>query len=251
MDGARAMTQNDVGWAASVLARRRAALVPHAPLYWRPAADALERHRAHLAHVIGEGQGVGFRTNDALMVAAKGERGWTIDDAWVQPDRWERDGEELWARTMEHVGTDPVRFVCPVFEPERAAFARQRGLVPESSWWHAEVEALETIRAHDADPHVAGASAALVSAPPIYDPGGPILFLHGVRDITAIAESRESATRCGSPLVVVDQPAGREDLAEALADEGFTRHCDFLVGTGIATHRSSGEGGDLPQVLGT
>lgn len=251
MEGARAMTQDDVGWAVSVLARRRAALVPHAPLYWRPAADALERHRAHLAHVIGEGQGVGFRTTDALMVAAEGGRGWTIDDAWVQPDRWERDGAELWALTMEHVDTDPVRFVCPVFEPERAAFARHRGLVPASSWWHAEVDALETTRAHDEDPHVAGTSAALVPAPPIYDPGGLILFLHDVRDVSAIAESRKEARRCGSPLVVVDQPAGRADLADALADESFTRHCDFLISTGNATNRSSGEGGDLEQVLRT
>lgn len=233
MKGTRAMTISDIEWAVKVLARRRAGLVPHAPLYWRPAADALERHRAYLAHLIGgEGHGFGFRTDDALMIAASGPHGWTVDDAWVQPDRWEHEGLALWTRTAAEVGTgNIVRFVCPVFEPERTSFARHQGLVLDNSWWHAAINISAPTGASEAKPRVTGSRAVLVPAPPVYDPGGPILFLQDVRDLNAITHSREEAARCGSPLVVVDQPAGADHLARALAEGGFTRHCDFLVGT--------------------
>jgi hypothetical protein len=33
----RRLTPDDAGWAAGLLARRRARLVPYAPVYWRPA----------------------------------------------------------------------------------------------------------------------------------------------------------------------------------------------------------------------
>ncbi|MEI2810920.1 MAG: hypothetical protein V9F00_12210 [Nocardioides sp.] len=99
--------------------------------------------------------------------------------------------------------------------------------------------------------HVDGTRAALVPAPPIYDPGGPILFLHDVRDLTAIAHSRKEAKRCGSALVVVDQPVGKGDLAQALAKEGFTRHCDFFSSPTNPARRVSAEAGDPEQVLRT
>lgn len=231
MKGTRTMTVSDVEWAVEVLARRREGLLPHAPLYWRPAVDAIERHRAYLAYLIGEGQGFGFRTDDALMIAASGPHGWTVDDAWVQPDRWEDEGLALWTRTAAEAGTgSAMRFVCPAFEPERTSFARHQGLVLGNSWWHTEVDTSAPIENPATEPQVTGSRVALVPAPPVYDPGGPILFLQDVQDVTAIVRSREEATRCGAPLVVVDQPAGADDLTRALAENGFTRHCDFLIG---------------------
>lgn len=232
MEGTRPMTMSDIEWAVGLLARRRAALVPHAPVYWRPSADALERHRAYLAYLIGDGQGFGFRTDEALMIAARGPHGWTVDDAWAPPDRWEYDGLVLWTRTAAKFGTaELVRFVCPVFEPERASFARNRGFVLANSWWHATIETSTSPGDRVTEPRVRGSRATLVPAPPVYDPGGPILFLQEVHDLAAIDRSRKAAFRCGSPLVVVDQPAGRDELARTLAESGFTRHCDFLVRT--------------------
>lgn len=224
----RPLTPAGAGWAAEVLARRRAALVPHAPVYWRPAADAVARHRDFLASVLGAGGGIGFRTEDGLMIATRGPRGWTVDDAWVPPDRWERDGAALWDRTIAGTGDGAVRFVCPVAEPERTAFARRRGLAPATSWWHAEVPPVPGPGA--SAPRVDGSDARLVPAPPVYDPGGPILFLRDVRDVAAVARSRAEAARCGAPLVVVDQPAGAGELGRALAEHRFVRHCDFLDG---------------------
>lgn len=42
------MTQDDIEWAVDVLAERRAALIPHAPLFWRSAQGARERLRDFL-----------------------------------------------------------------------------------------------------------------------------------------------------------------------------------------------------------
>jgi len=227
------MTQDDVDWAVGVLARRRATLAPHAPVYWRPAADAAQRHTEFLAYLLGEGGGIGFRTENGLMAAAPGRQGWTIDDAWLPPGLWDQDGLALWTHTVEQLGAEPVRFVCPVFEPERSAFARDRGLTLVNSWWHAEVvPPVGGASAVDAEPRLEGASATLVPAPPVYDPGGPITYLRDVQDITAITRARTEAGRFGSPLVVVDQPAEAGELGQALTEAGFARHCDFFAAYG-------------------
>jgi hypothetical protein len=55
----RRLTPDDVGWAVGRLARRRARLVPYAPVYWRPAHDADAAHRRFLAHVLGKGAAPG------------------------------------------------------------------------------------------------------------------------------------------------------------------------------------------------
>lgn len=214
----REMTPDDIDWAVEVLARRRAFLVPHAPVYWRPAADASERHREFLTYVITDGGGVGYRTDDGLIIAAPGRQGWTIDDAWVPADRWSDEGLALWTSTLERAGD--VRFVCPVFEPERASFARDRGLVLANSWWHLEVSP------NRGEAELAGATVTVVPAPPVYDPGGPIMFVSDVLDIDAVAKA---PLVCDGPLVVVDQPAGSDELGAALAKANYVRHCDFYV----------------------
>jgi hypothetical protein len=93
----RRLGVHDLGWAADRLAWRRSRLVPYAPLYWRPARDAGRTHRRYLGHVLGEGGGVGFRTDDAVMVATPGPSGGrTIDDAVVADGDWADTGQQLW-----------------------------------------------------------------------------------------------------------------------------------------------------------
>ena len=265
----RELTADDVDWAVSVLAAGRAALKPFAPLYWRPAADATMRHADFLHWILGDGGGVGLRTDDSLMIAARDRGGWTVDDAWVPPAAWAVEGAALWRQVERRIrtggidasdgdmaGSDAsygdaagvdagggdasprggagidggrIQFVCPVFEPERTRFALDRGLVLARSWWHREVDATSPRGARAAVPRIAGAVVDLVPAPPIYDPGGPITFLRDVTDERALDGAPEEARRCGSPLVVVDQPAASRWLADALAARGYVRHCDFFV----------------------
>lgn len=237
VEKARALTERDLDWAVEVLGRRRARLAPHAPVYWRPAIDAAERHRQFMSYVVGEGGGFGFRTDDSVIISSPGGSGWTIDDAWVSPDQWPEEGLLLWDSTLAQTGPDPLRFVCPTFEPERAAFAADRGLSLASSWWHLEVRrtgaAVADGEASVAQPHLDGATTVLVSAPPVYDPGGPILFLRDVHDRAAVTSASAEADRLECPVVVVDQPAGADDLGGVLAENGYLRHCDFFDSDGV------------------
>lgn len=222
----------DLDWAVERLAQRRAALASHAPVYWRPAANAAHAHRRYLGYVLSKGGGVGFRTGNALLIAAPGGIGrWIIDDAFVPDGEWARTGQLLWNALSSEIAGSPVRFVCPVPEPDRVGFARTLGLHLQTSWWH---ETIEQIRppAESHDLYVKGATARLVPAPRIYDPGGPVLFLTEIGDFArALPAARAEAKRLGSPVVVADQPHSDTALAAALQGAGYHRHCDFFDGT--------------------
>lgn len=225
------MSLGDLDWAVEQLARRRARLAPHAPLYWRPARDAEATHRRFLDSALGGG-GIGFRTDDALMIATPGRsRGWTLDDVVVDDGDWDDTGTQLWDALRRDIAGSSIRFVCPTPEPGRARFAREQGLCSQASWWQLVVE---RVRAplDGPDPQVDGATSALVPAPPIYDPGGAILFLTGVTDpYRALPSAEAQAQRLGSPIIVVEQPASDTELASRLDEAHFYRHCDFFTGT--------------------
>jgi hypothetical protein len=224
----RPLTVNDVAWAVSRLGDRRAQLEPFAPVFWRPAADAEQRHREFLTYLLTDGGGVGFRTDTALMIAQPAKLGWVIDDAAVHDDTWTGDGEGLW-RAVTATVSGHIRFVCPVPETARQKFARSKGFRRVTSWWHWNGPVTKPAAANN-EPSVPGASASLVPAPPIYDPGGPILFLTEVQDSErALAAARLQAQVVGSPVVVVDQPVDNDALDAALTANGFIRHCDFLA----------------------
>lgn len=226
----RQLTPDDLDWAVAVLARRRAALIPYAPVYWRPAPSAATIHRAHLHHVITEAGGLGFRTDDALLIAVPGRRGWTIDDAAVPDGGWDCVGPRLWAAFASRVDGDMVRFVCPAPESGRRHFAASLGLEVVESWWHLEVSR-EQGATGVGHPKVDGATAVHVQAPPVYDPGGEVLFLSRVTDpARALASAEHRAAVQGNPLVVVSHSSGDQALVEALEAAGYRRHCDFVQG---------------------
>jgi hypothetical protein len=233
----RALTAADLDWVVARVAERRAALAPYAPVFWRPAAHAEQAHRRFLGYLLTKGGARGFRTEDALLIAAPatGARtGWTVDDVFMPPGQWAADGQALWNALAETVPGAPVRFVCPVQEPDRAAFARGQGLRLADSWWHLDAPSPQGAarRGADAQPRVDGADAFLVPAPRIYDPGGPALYLSATRDpARALPSAHDQAVALGSPVIVVNQPAADAGLAGALAAAGYRRHCDYLDGT--------------------
>lgn len=228
----RRFSVDDLDWAVDRLAWRRARLVPYAPLYWRPAPDAGQAHRRYLGYVVGEGGGIGFRTDDALMIAAPGRGGgWTIDDAVIPDGGWADTGQQLWNALARQIAVSSVRFVCPTPEAERGHFAQEQGLQIQTSWWQVTVDQIRPPLDGE-QPHIDGATATLVRAPRIYDPGGPILFVTEVNDAgRALPSARIEAERLGSPIIVVDQRPADSKLDLLLGNAGFYRHCDFFAGT--------------------
>jgi hypothetical protein len=225
----------DVSWLVARLGERRAALVPHGPVLWRPAADAGERHREFLDHLIRSGEAVGYRSDTDVILAQRTRHGWLVDDAAVREDAWTSDGWTIWAALVGALPEPPRRFVCPVHEVERRRFAQSRGYALVTSWWHRDVAVAHrrTTSRPEREPSVPGAAARRVPAPPVYDPGGPVLFLAEVHDASAaLAAAVTEGAALGAPVVVVDQPATDTPLGEALEAAGFVRHCDFLERSG-------------------
>ena len=160
----RALTVDDLEWAVETLGRRRANLVPFAPVLWRPATSASRVHLAFLRSLITSGGALGFRTDHALLIAAPGRPSWNVDDAFVPPGQWGTDGQQLWDALAARIRGERVRFVCPVFEVERAHFASSAGLTVADSWWHIDVPHQDQ-GAKGCDHQVTGAAAVLVLAP--------------------------------------------------------------------------------------
>lgn len=227
---ARRVTPLDVAWLVERLADRRRSLATFAPTYWRPASDARCRHREFLRDLLGDGGAVGFRTDDSVIIAQPRSQGWLIDDAAVAEARWESEGAELWdALRSETSGS--LRWVCPVPEREGLRFVGSRGFELVESWWHRDIEDEAASGDEVGAVSVVGAAARLVSAPPVYAPGGPILFLTDVQEPDAALEDAvRKASVLGSPVVVVSQTPRDDTVATKLRAHGFNRHCDFLDG---------------------
>lgn len=222
----------DLGWVIATLAARRERLVPHAPVFWRPAPDAPHAHRKFLESQLVKGGAQIQRTDTAVLVATPRTGSWVIDDAHVPDATWvDGDGPDLWnAFAADCSAAELVRFVCPVYEEDRATFARMVGLVLEESWWLLELEDSGGGEAGQRIP-LPGAEAITVAAPPVYAPPGPILFLPALSDIEeALPAARSVATQHGCAAVVVNQLAGEDRLADGLTNAGFRRHCDYYGG---------------------
>ena len=221
---------DDSAWIVAALGRRRELLVQYAPVFWRPAPDASDHHRAFLDHLLTDGGAVAYRTDDSVLVAAPQGDLWLVDDFFVDQENWRVDGHELWDAFSIECGGSPVRFVCPTYEHARAEFAVEVGLTISASWWLKE---LPGPGGGDAGVEVAlsGAQACTVGAPPVYAPPGPVLFLRAVHDIqqaVPAAVGRAPVLGCAAVVVNVDPREG--DSAAVLADAGFRRHCDFYEG---------------------
>jgi hypothetical protein len=220
---------DDLDWIIARLAERRAPLVALAPIFWRPAPDAVERHQAFIEHLLTEGGGLAYRTADSVLVASPRGDGWLVDDLHVHHGRWTTDGIDLWnALAADHRGQD-VRLVCPRYELDRAAFASSIGLRIAETWWLIELgtgggEARVTVS-------LPGADAITVGAPPVYAPPGPMLFLPSLQgSTTAVPAALDRAPELGCAGIVVNQIASDQGMVEVLHAAGLRPHCDYFTG---------------------
>lgn len=220
----------DLDWAVDLLRERRGPLVSHAPIFWRPAPDARAKHREFLEFLLTDGKARGYRTANAILIAAPRGDGWLVDDAFV-PDRADRfDGRELWNAFASDCGGAAVRFVCPTYEAARAAYAVAAGLTVQETWWLKELSSFGGAVGLEVDIH--GVRATTVDAPPVYAPGGPMLFLPVVDAASpAITAMTARGEELGCAGVVVNQSAGDEQLTAALREAGLRPHCSYFAGT--------------------
>jgi GNAT superfamily N-acetyltransferase len=149
----RAAAAADVAAIAVLAGIRREQYARYQPLFWRPAADALDKHSAYLASLIGNdkvitlvseesGELTGFliaTLTGAPAVYDPGGATCQIDDFMVVPaTRWQSTGTRLLRAGLAEAGlrgaVQAVVVTGHLDQPKRALL-RACGLEPASEWW--------------------------------------------------------------------------------------------------------------------
>jgi hypothetical protein len=231
----RPLTAADLDWVVESAAARRETLAPHAPRFWRPAADATARHREFLGRLVDDPAALTLRTDHGYVMALGDGTRRVVDDMAVAGDAWPDEGAALLQAVLD--ATAVVRFVAPVAEPERRTTAEALGLRPVETWWHHDLPLVQVRgEGERVELSTVGARGRLVPAPPIYSPGGPVLLVAEVETAAALGAIEAEAAERGATVAVVTQR--RDDLMRELllVEAGYLRTTDFLEGAGTPGH---------------
>jgi len=151
----RAATANDVDALVELAAAARADQAVHQPVFWRPAADARERHRPFLAGQIADPAVISLVATDhdavvgfavgvlhpAPPVYDPGGPTCTIDDFTVDhPTRWATTGADLLGEVRSRaaaLGAVQVVVVVGHHDHDKQAALAASGLTAASQWWTA------------------------------------------------------------------------------------------------------------------
>lgn len=219
----RDLTPADLDWVVAITRSRREKLAPHAPRFWNPAKDAEEHHRAFLGNLIGDRDVLSIRSASGYLIAVDRGDVWLVDDmVMISDTAWRSAGTALLRYAQTECGR--LRFVVPAFERARLDAAYDVGLEPAECWWHRDLDPPGPPDEHPAeegDVVVNGARGRLVPAPPVYDPGGPVLLVTEVRSVGALRRVEQLAVRRGAGVSVVSQAANDTGRGQLLADAGY------------------------------
>lgn len=230
----RPLTADDLDWVVELAAARREARAPHAPRFWRPAADATARHRVFFAQLVDDPATLTLRTDHGYLLAIGDDTRRVVDDMVVAADAWADEGAALLRAVLDATAT--VRFVAPVCEPERRETAQSLGLRAVETWWHRDLPLVQVRgEGERVELSTVGARGRLVPAPPVYNPGGPVLLVADVETAAALAAIEAEAAERGATVAVV--PQRPDDLMRELllVEAGYLRTTDFLEGAGRGT----------------
>ena len=231
----RSMTGDDFEWAAQLMQRRRERYAEYSPVFWRPAADVVAAHAAFLELSAGGPGAVAVRSDHGFVIATTDGDRMVIDDFAVDADElWRSDGRALLAAVGEHTaasGGVGVRVVCARLDEPKRSMLSGAGLEVAARWWVKEL-------APSAAPGAIGATTLdgvevqLVSAPPVYDPGGPVFLLGDIDPHRAI-RAADTAAGVGAVLAIVQREPDTGSPPETeveLEAAGFHNPSEFYDG---------------------
>jgi hypothetical protein len=203
------MAGADCAWAAELMQGRRAAYASYSPVFWRPAKGAVRLHTRFLQRQIARDDVTGLRTGHGFVIGELRRQEGFIDDFAVDDgQRWMDDGRGMllaaWQR-MKAQGARSLRVASAGRHLPKNALLASVGLAAAEDWWvkplapSARTERSGTVSGH-------GFSGHLGTAPPVYDPGGPVLLVRRIEPGVPLALMEREAATWGAVLVIVPEP---------------------------------------------
>ena len=158
-----------------------------------------------------------------------------IDDFAVDGEgRWAGDGRELLTAAWNLLsarGMSTLRVVTAQADELKVAMLVAAGLQLVRQWWVKPIEAAEESGVAHGRVDGPGFSGILGPAPPVYDPGGPVLLADEISAEADLSALEEEAARMGSVLVVVPtEPDSDRERERALQDRAWTVASQWYVG---------------------
>ncbi|MGH3157368.1 MAG: hypothetical protein ACRDNF_12430 [Streptosporangiaceae bacterium] len=229
----RDMQPADAGWAAELMNQRRQAYASYSPVFWRPARDATGPHAAYLSTLIGSGNCLSLRTDHGFMLGQIRPAKTSVDDFAVsEPGRWTTDGSALVlaaAQRLADAGRDCTMLVVTAHADDaKVGMLRNLSLSLVEQWWVHEVEPTGEPIKHG-QVQRPGFAGFFGSAPPVYDPGGPVLHVDRAQDDVDLATMELEAASIGAVLLVLPATPGADRVGE-LQRRGWTVASDWYQG---------------------
>jgi hypothetical protein len=243
----REMTPDDAAWAAALMERRRQVYAGYSPVFWRPRPGVTGLHARFLSRQLDAPGYLALRTDHGFLIGQRRDREAFVDDFAVdETATWDGDGAAL-LRTAWHRwaadGLDAVRVVTAHTDEDKCAMLATFSLDLAEQWWVRELRASPddqaTSAARGTQPTQpiptgpvtgAGFSGLLGPAPPVYDPGGPILFLGNLADGTGLADVEREAAGMGAVLLIVPAAPASARAAAVARSPGWTVASDWYLG---------------------
>jgi hypothetical protein len=229
----RSLSPEEAGWAAGLMQRRRLDYARHSPVFWRPAADAVDLHRAFLERQIFPENNIALRTEHGFIIGQRQHAELVVDDFAVDREgSWDRDGAALLIAACEQFavrdGLRAVRVVTAHADQPKSAMLRDLSLHVAEQWWVLE---LRPSGPPDRAGRVEGPGFAgmLGPPPPVYDPGGHVFLADTVAESASAAQIEERAAELGAVVAVVPAVPGSGRAAD-LRERGWHIASDWYVG---------------------
>lgn len=228
----RHMAEEDAAWAAGLMENRRAECEAYSPVFWRPRHGVGPLHTQFLASQVASPEAIALCCGDGFAIATPVGAQYYVDDFAVLDNRWADVGRTLLRAVWEEAErrtADALRVVTALLDRPKVAMMTEMGLELWQQWWVKPVVPISVEGTNTGILEGAGYRILRGTAPPVYDPGGPVGLIQHFDDASALSEAEIAAVQDGLVLLIVplDSPHEHESVVSGL---GYEVASQFYVG---------------------
>lgn len=170
-------------------------------------------HTRFLARQIRADGNVALRTERGFIICqGRPSEGFVDDFAVERAGLWDADGAALLLaladRLSAKAGVTSVRVVTAHADQPKVSMLQNLSLRLTEQWWVRELRPASSRSTPDGRVEGRGFSGIFGTAPPTYDPGGPVLLADRVAEDTEIAVVEREAAALGAVLAIIPATSG-------------------------------------------